>query len=472
MTDSTVTSKVGPPLLESFTLEGVNGYKTISARFERNVKILSAENGAGKTTLLNALHALLTANAKRLFAIDFFQFSIKFSNSPVIKIKKKELFSQFSLTDAGGFHFGHIFRKLPSFGITDADFEEMLRAAVLGEDVYLGCTGHRKLQNSAPFEVGEIARAIKEFASSQIWDEKWDLLTDKLKNALGDVSVLYLPTFRRIEAQLAEFQKTRALPTLDGKQGFDDWQPDRLLFLGMQDVVTRLNMVTGNIRRDTVEAYSRISARTLDQLLAEDLATTSLNFDEGDKAALKLVFARLDKSASPEEQRVMTLIATGEINGLAHQSLKSFLVQLLYVYKEQHALEQTVESFVKVVDGYWDLPAPEKRFRFDKMTVDAQVVDIITGKPLPLATLSSGEKQLVSIFARLYLDFGKRYLILIDEPELSLSMEWQQKFLPDIFAAPSCVQLIAATHSPFTFDNELDPYAGSLDISYAPRVAQ
>lgn len=473
MTDSIITSKVGAPLLESFCLEGVNGYKTISARFERNVKIFSAENGAGKTTLLNALHALLTGNAKRLFVIDFRRLSIRFSDGAIIEIGRRELFPQFSLAGGGGFHSGHILGKLSGLGISDADFEEMLRAAVLGEDVYLGCTGHRKLQNSAPFEAGEIERAIREYTSSHvIWDEKWDDLTKKLKMALGDVSVLYLPTFRRIEAQSSEFQKIRAAPIADGKQGFDDWQPDRLLFLGMQDVVTRLGTVTSNIRRGTVEAYSRISARTLDQLLAENLSPAMLNFDEGEKAALKLVFARLDKSASPEEQRVMNLIETGAINDLAHQSLRSFLGQLLDVYKEQHDLEQAVESFVNAVDGYWNLLLAEKRFHFDKKTVDAQVVDTFTGKPLPLGALSSGEKQLVSIFARLYLDFGKRYLILIDEPELSLSMEWQQKFLPDIFAAPSCVQLIAATHSPFTFDNELDPYAGSLDISYSQKAMQ
>lgn len=61
---------------------------------------------------------------------------------------------------------------------------------------------------------------------------------------------------------------------------------------------------------------------------------------------------------------------------------------------------------------------------------------------------------------------GKKYLVLIDEPELSLSIDWQQKFLPDILKAPSCEQLIAITHSPFTFENELDRYAGFMRVSY------
>lgn len=78
--------------------------------------------------------------------------------------------------------------------------------------------------------------------------------------------------------------------------------------------------------------------------------------------------------------------------------------------------------------------------------------------------LSSGEKQIVSVFARLYLSGEKQFVVLIDEPELSLSMDWQKRFLPDILSAPSCAQLIAITHSPFVFDNELDAYAGPLRI--------
>lgn len=46
--------------------------------------------------------------------------------------------------------------------------------------------------------------------------------------------------------------------------------------------------------------------------------------------------------------------------------------------------------------------------------------------------LSSGEKQIISVFSKLYLEDNKKYIILFDEPELSLSIKWQAKFLPDI----------------------------------------
>lgn len=80
-----------------------------------------------------------------------------------------------------------------------------------------------------------------------------------------------------------------------------------------------------------------------------------------------------------------------------------------------------------------------------------------------MESLSSGEKQMISLFARLYLYPGNKVL-LIDEPELSLSLDWQRKILVDALRAPSCKQIIAITHSPFIFDNELESYAGALRL--------
>ena len=81
---------------------------------------------------------------------------------------------------------------------------------------------------------------------------------------------------------------------------------------------------------------------------------------------------------------------------------------------------------------------------------------------IPLDTLSSGEKQIISIFSHLYLSSPRKCAILIDEPELSISIEWQRKLLPDILKASKCQFLVVATHSPFIFENELA--ANTVDL--------
>jgi predicted ATP-dependent endonuclease of OLD family len=70
---------------------------------------------------------------------------------------------------------------------------------------------------------------------------------------------------------------------------------------------------------------------------------------------------------------------------------------------------------------------------------------------------------MISLFAKMYLYPGRK-IVLIDEPELSLSIDWQRDILVDVLSAPLCTQLIAITHSPFVFDNELDPFARALKV--------
>jgi len=146
--------------------------------------------------------------------------------------------------------------------------------------------------------------------------------------------------------------------------------------------------------------------------------------------------------------------------------LAYFLRELLKSYEASRPQELAIEAFAEVVNAYLTAgEVLEKSVRFDKVRLKVEIWHEALEKALPFGSLSSGEKQIVSVFARLLLDYERRFLILIDEPELSLSIEWQRRFLPDILKTQSCTQLIAITHSPFVFENELDRLAKSINVS-------
>jgi AAA15 family ATPase/GTPase len=67
-----------------------------------------------------------------------------------------------------------------------------------------------------------------------------------------------------------------------------------------------------------------------------------------------------------------------------------------------------------------------------------------------IRTLSSGEIQLIVILTHLYFnpEVEKANVFIIDEPELSLHVQWQEKFVEGIISASSATQFILATHSP------------------------
>ena len=67
--------------------------------------------------------------------------------------------------------------------------------------------------------------------------------------------------------------------------------------------------------------------------------------------------------------------------------------------------------------------------------------------------------------AKIYLDDGIK-IILIDESELWLSIPWQKKVLRSMLGSGTVAQLLAITHSPFIFDNELEANATQLEVTY------
>ena len=86
------------------------------------------------------------------------------------------------------------------------------------------------------------------------------------------------------------------------------------------------------------------------------------------------------------------------------------------------------------------------------------------GSKIDFNDLSSGEKQIISIFSKVYLDVTSQCIFIIDEPEISLSIEWQKDFLKDIYDSGKIALLIATTHSPFIFSNDYVNYVKELEL--------
>lgn len=70
------------------------------------------------------------------------------------------------------------------------------------------------------------------------------------------------------------------------------------------------------------------------------------------------------------------------------------------------------------------------------------------GKPLDLRKLSSGEKQLLCILLTVTLQDCQHAVLCMDEPEVSLHVDWQQQLIDTVIELNPKVQIILTTHSP------------------------
>lgn len=70
---------------------------------------------------------------------------------------------------------------------------------------------------------------------------------------------------------------------------------------------------------------------------------------------------------------------------------------------------------------------------------------------LTIEQLSSGEKQMLILLFTVFLMKQKSSVLLLDEPEISLHMAWQDKLIENLLAInPNC-QIFLTTHSPNIF---------------------
>ena len=178
--------------------------------------------------------------------------------------------------------------------------------------------------------------------------------------------------------------------------------------------------------------------------------------EEGDIEKIETIIHKSQVGLTQAEQdEVMRKVMSNAIYDEENKFLLYLLTRLIDIYNSYEAYDQGIKSFVEVCNSY----LREKQFTYNEadlildleLTAKAELIQEV----IDLDILSSGEKQLIALFATIYLDPQNHFIVLIDEPELSLSIYWQRKLLPDVVKSPNCDFLFAVTHSPFIFENEL-----------------
>ena len=105
-------------------------------------------------------------------------------------------------------------------------------------------------------------------------------------------------------------------------------------------------------------------------------------------------------------------------------------------------LSQAKKRFQDIVDDLFaetgkKIVRTENEIRFSQI-----------GETLVPYQLSSGEKQMLAILFTVLVENQQHYVLFMDEPEVSLHIEWQKQLIDLILELNPNVQLILTTHSP------------------------
>lgn len=439
--------------IKSFSIEGLFGTRNVIIPFENNIKVLIGENGLGKTTILNILYYTLKGKFSRLNSFDFKKVIVEFHSSKVVSIDKEDLVL---LGEEERFKFRHDSRVADQLSLLLSENETREIVDILNaqeEDEHSKkklVLIIERLSRQIGYPSGVIKRAIFSLFGGKLGRlEEMKSTISKELNA----EILYFPTYRRIEEEL------HILGTGDNvKLAHDD---KRLIQFGMEDVRGTFNKVIESIKNTAILGFSAITGEMLSQYL-EGTPKLDQNISELINAdILKIILERVGENISKQDkERIMVLVSSKEIfEKTDYKYLLNFLSKLIKIYDQQKNIDNNIKTFESVCNTY----LTGKKIIYNESKVTINVFQQRNDEAIDLRNLSSGEKQIISLFAKIYLENPSNLIVLFDEPELSLSIEWQKQLLPDILKSNKCNLLLTVTHSPFIFDNELDVYAEDMN---------
>ena len=130
-------------------------------------------------------------------------------------------------------------------------------------------------------------------------------------------------------------------------------------------------------------------------------------------------------------------------------SFSDYRLKMLNNPSSLKKLQKRIDTFFALIDDFF-LPSG-KKIAIDKKSNDIHFSLNDSCDLIHIEQLSSGEKQLLLILFTVFLQEDKPSILLMDEPETSLHIQWQSQLIEAIqHLNPNCQQIIT-THSPSLF---------------------
>ncbi|KGT92927.1 AAA family ATPase [Enterobacter cancerogenus] len=507
--------------LEEFSINGLNDDSNVNLKFADNLKIIVSENGYGKTTIITILYYFLKKDRK-LKKFNFDSLNIKFNGKDSIIYPKSIAVLLFESNFVSSFQYiAEIFddkkianknsremglKKINSFYImlmiffmVNSDSESKISAEEISRiSLYLGVEEKsvfsiinmmRKFVGDYDYmydfeNVGvdffELYQGVERIYSDiyhehetkyslQPFVKRLQFLLDSI-NELGHKEFIYLPTYRLVESSISSFRQNESddyyFDHSDQAQEF--FKESALIQFGVQDIKDVWSEISGRIRRTTTQDFLKSSGSLLKNILSNKTVDEK-NIEEllCNKESILKILSRIDPSTIDKKSKknLLNILEKKEFNiDYNNNALFYILENMVAIYNNQKHLDVTINKYKTAVNEFFK----NKKVIYNEITSEIYVEKVIGRKRIDIENLSSGEKQILSLFTKIYLsevnDVERKYWIFFDEPEISLSIEWQQILLPTILASERCEFLIAATHSPFIFKNNLKSYTSDLSL--------
>lgn len=434
------------PYIKSIKATGIHGQFNIDVELLPGLNVLYGMNGRGKTTLLHLIANVFELEFDRFKYLLFVGIEITLSNGSLLSILPAESAESPVQVELDGNHV--------------AWYDESERGAA-DRTMLRETLGNRPNYLPAFRSILERVRTdgLNQSLSAQQQPEFERIrITESRVNRHTEIRSS--PRYIRADPAAA----TTALKTVQCRQWFGKFVPI-VRYPSIVEVVERLESEFSNAELEvaslersmftdffigTIKALLNPQGHTTEQefenLLGRIKAAVDVEEDgyleyQGEKAVQQLVDA-IDSvkthgtSAGAAEKRVLQLYAT---------ILERRNSQRTQIFARIRKFEEAINKFLvdKTLHISETSRTPSERGRLRGIYVESENLHRYA-----LTSLSSGERQVLTMLFSASRMSSSSGIFLVDEPELSLHVDWQRIVLSELIAQAGQRQIIACTHSP------------------------
>ena len=210
------------------------------------------------------------------------------------------------------------------------------------------------------------------------------------------------------------------------------------------------NLLEGNI----VTKLLPIKFDVVSMSFVEEGSITLLNGKRGSVRRINIDVDYINTFDIPTARKSDRSQLLQQLDSVIYQNKESnsffdYRMQALNYPEMRETVEKNIQNLFDLIDEFFVLTG--KKVSIDKNTNKLVFTFQGTNTTIGIEELSAGERQLLLILLKTFLKQDSPYLLLMDEPEISLHIEWQSKLIDSLLRLNPNVQIILTTHSPSVF---------------------
>jgi len=433
--------------IEKLKIVGLYGYIDKDINFNPDLTLLVGINGSGKTSILNILNWLLKPSMPNLCVTEFKSIKLifKFKNIKYeINCKHNKASLNYQIKTENEIYSPLVVRIKTQ--PCDIKNDDRLRASLI--EAYTGLGPDLKEKKTwdliatfpNPTIIG-LDRNIYTEESERIYLEEAIRGRIIKKNVGPNISPLervkdivnreYRKKKNSILNLTSNLKNHLMLSTFDGSitiESFTSGIRHKLNLTQIEGAEIRVNDYFKNFEK---KLLTEVEQKTITKYFTQ----------------LKDITKQYQKNATDEKVKLLYGLNANQFVKV-NKLLKEFEK---FELESNQALEQ-INTFVDTLNHFLKDSAKKILFKEDTAELTFHTLDkngqIIT-EHKDVKFLSSGEQQVLILFSYIAFNSQDGQVFIIDEPELSLHIKWQEDFLEQLERiTPKTTQLILATHSP------------------------